>query len=329
VTAGASRFFWSLFSFLTRNTATDLLSIFAGNMFLSPNAVAALLGAVLALTSIDKACAHGSGHAAHENQPEDPAILSRSLFADSEGAEDAEVPARPCGTAALTSGEVKALASVVDAFYEGVQGPDRHRRLQKIMVPVNFIAIQNTGGLGAKPQQVIDQIVFLNNAFAPDFEFFLSTAQSPVNNNYYSNVNVDIPGGVQTQMKTQYKVGGKETLNIYALDPTDNQGGNIGGWAYYPWSNVGVLDGVVMDWTGVPGGGHFYFTQGDVSIECKSCWLVARISLFTTNKLMLLFPTGTVARSRGWSLAWTPPCVRRVRPKDSPSRRMCSTRRRC
>jgi hypothetical protein len=297
-------------------------------MFLSPNAVAALLGAVLALTSIDKACAHGSGHAAHEHQPEDPAILSRSLFVDSEGVEGAEVPARPCGTAALTSGEVKAIASMVDSFYQGAQGPDRHRRLQgKITVPTNFVTIKSTAGLGATPTQVTAQITFLNNAFAPDFEFVVTSNQVVVNDNYYSNVNVDIPGGVQTQMKTQLKVGGKETLSIYALDPTDNRGGNIGGWAYYPWSNVGVLDGVVMDWTGVPGGGHFYFTQGDVSIGRKNCWLVARISLFTANKLMLLFPTGTVARSRGWSLAWTPPCVRRVRPKDSPSRWMCCTRR--
>jgi hypothetical protein len=296
-----------------RSTATDLFSIFAGTMFLSPTVVAALLGAVLALTSIDKACAHGSGHAAHEHQPEDPAILSRGLVADSGGVEGAEVPARPCGTAALTSGEVKALAGVVDSFYQGAQGPDGHRRLQgKIMVPTNFVSIKSTTGLGATPAQVTAQMNFLNNAFAPDFEFVLTNNQVVVNDNYYSNVNVDIPGGVQTQMKTQYKVGGKETLSIYALDPTDNRGGNVGGWAYYPWSNAGVLDGVVMDWTGVPGGGNFYFTQGDVSTEYKSCWLVARISLFTTNKLLLLFRTGTVARSRGWSLAWTPPCVRRV-----------------
>jgi hypothetical protein len=241
-------------------------------MYSSSTAVAVLFGVVIVLTSIEKAHAHDLHHAVDEYQVEDPTIPSRGLFADSG---DAETPLRPCGTGTLTKSEVQAFAGMVDSFYQGEQGPDGHRRLQgKITVPVNFIAIKDTQGQGATPAQVIAQIDHLNTAFKPDFEFVLAYTKVVVDNNFYNNVDYDDEQKVvERQMKTLYKVGGKETLSIYATWPTDNMGGFVMGWAYYPSDpqGVGVLDGVVMRYSAVPNGGSFYFSEGDVSIENKSC----------------------------------------------------------
>jgi hypothetical protein len=114
------------------------------------------------------------------------------------------------------------------------------------------------------------QIEFLNNAFRPDFVFKLHTTQTEVNDDYFNNVNVnDRERVVERQMKEQYRRGGMETLNVYAVKPRSNTG-TTGGWAFYPMGNPGELDGVVMDYSGVPGGGHAYYTEGDVSIERNS-----------------------------------------------------------
>jgi hypothetical protein len=239
-------------------------------MFLSSSCVAALLGAVLALTSIEKAHAHGSNHTVDEQQLEDPTIPSRSLFADRGGAQASSGSFRRwCGTPDPTQIEVQSVARMVGSFYEGRrQGGDSQG---KITIPVNFVVFKSTAGLGATAEQTIAQMNALNLVFKPDFEFVLTKATVVTNDRFFSQVEYNDPlEVVEREMKTLYKIGGMETLNIYCvfLDPGVN-GDGPDGWATFPSDNKGVMDGVVISYKTFPGSSAD--VDGDVSIERKKC----------------------------------------------------------
>jgi Pregnancy-associated plasma protein-A len=267
-------------------------------MYLLFAAASALLGMLLAATPMD--CAHaGASHGDPKNSIALSVAKARSLmeengdFISPEGAGGAAQPTPSefpvCGTADRTKEEAVAFASMVDQYYEG------HDGLQEAFVDVNFVIIKHTDGRGATEPQVVAQIAWLNEAFKPDFVFSLKETQVVTNDNFFSNVNYDDPlKTVEMQMKTAHKRGGKETLSVYALDPTDNQGGHIGGWATYPQNSPSVLDGVVLDFTAVPGGGLPGNSEGDVSAQRKGSRTSREHSFFSTNKLLMLLLLGQV-----------------------------------
>jgi hypothetical protein len=208
-------------------------------MHLLSSTATALLGVLLGVASFDNACAHDSRGL-------------RGLMHDNTETGSSSIPR--CGSRARTENEVKAFSSMVKQFYEEAQqSPSGNRRLQEtIKIDVNFVILKSTTGLGATDEQVKAQIDVLNDAFRPDFAFNLTTTQVVTNDTYFFNVTQY--GPVETQMETDYKRGGRETLNVYALKPNEV---GLGGWAN---------GGVVMDYTGLPNGGHHVYSKGFVSV---------------------------------------------------------------
>jgi hypothetical protein len=238
-------------------------------MFRVSSTAAALLSAVLALVSIDDAYSCASHHEVKEHQLDDSTNAGtnlRSLIANNAGVSGTQFL---CGTPDRTKNEVRAFANMVDQFYQGSQGGNRRLQQQYIVIRVNFVAVQHTDGRGATQEQVDNQIFHLNAAYQPDFIFVVDKLQIVTDDNYFSNVDSDDPDRtVEKQMKTQYKLGGRETLSVYAVDPR-SKSGSIGGWAFFPSDDVGVMDGVVMRYSGITGGGDWYFSEGDVSIRSE------------------------------------------------------------
>jgi Pregnancy-associated plasma protein-A len=262
-------------------------------MFQISSAATALFGAVFALASIDNAYACALHHTADKHQSDDPPAGSvqvlRSLIEDNEGAPETKFI---CGTPDLAKNEVKAFANMVDQFYQGPPGsPGDSRSLQQpepIAVNVNFVNVRNSAGAGATNAQVNDQMSWLNGAFDPDFvQFKLVKLQEVINDNFFGTISYDDVGkAIETQMKMAHKIGGMETLSIYSVDTSLGGVSGIGGWAYYPAANAGVLDGVVILYSSLPGGGHRYWTQGDVSFEALH---VASCTQWIVSILMLLY----------------------------------------
>jgi hypothetical protein len=241
------------------------------------------LGALLALASFDdvSACAgHGAPSGQHNEDQEsqfppnvrgsrrlmeDGRQLSDEGFSDDFGSESNEK--HFCITPQPPEEEVVASMNMVKEFYEGLEGlPGGNRRLQNIVVPVNFVVISKTDGTGNITQaQIQNQIDFLTAAFAPDFQFSLTNTMFVTNNDYFNIV--DLQSANERAMKTAYRRGGKETLNVYSLQPlssTAPPGSVLGGYAYFPRSTLSIWDGVVMLYKGVPGGGDTYWSEGDV-----------------------------------------------------------------
>jgi hypothetical protein len=133
------------------------------------------------------------------------------------------------------------------------------RRLQEpIRVEVNFVNVKNTAGLGATEAQVRAQMDTLNAAFRPDFVFNLNATQDVTSDLFFGGINsTDGTRAVERQMKEAHRRGGRETLNVYAVDTLTTTGSN--GWAWYAMVDVGVLDGVVYDHSRVLAGGTVSF----------------------------------------------------------------------
>ncbi|HET9672532.1 MAG TPA: zinc metalloprotease [Actinomycetota bacterium] len=77
--------------------------------------------------------------------------------------------------------------------------------------------------------------------------------------------------GIDRKMKQTLKVGGLDTLNIY----TANLGHNLLGWAYLAQDaeQVGALDGVVVHYQSLPGGGFEIYSEGDTATHEVGHWL--------------------------------------------------------
>jgi hypothetical protein len=219
------------------------------NMLPHSSAAAAFLGVILALASFDNACAHESRGL-------------RGLMNDDEGSHAA------CGVPALTQTEVRAFNSMVDKFYQDAQSsPDGNRRLQQtITVDVNFVNVKSTAGLGATEADVRAQMDVLNEVFRPDFVFNYNSSQDVIDDNYFGGIDSSTFGGpVELQMKTEYRQGGLETLNIYSTNIMTN-GRRTSGWATFDPNDI-PRDGVVMEYATVPNGGD---SKGFVSIDRTS-----------------------------------------------------------
>jgi hypothetical protein len=246
-------------------------------MFLLFSTASVWLGILSTLACTENVYACGLNNTANDRHVDERGRSHRKLrgilednggFAFTAKVPDVERPA--CGSPKPTKNEVLALATTVDRFYreESLGG---NRRLQDtIVVNVNFVVVLATNGLGATQGLVLAQIDKLNDAFYPDFEFNLAEMQVVTSDQFFGGIDYNDPNrALEVQMKSAYKRGGMETLNVYAVDPV----GTIGGWAFYPYYNFGasdVLDGVVIDYTSLPGGGHWFFTEGAVSIEHAS-----------------------------------------------------------
>jgi hypothetical protein len=196
---------------------------------LSPTA-AALLGVLLALASVYNAFACSSYHTTNEHHLEDPSTVG--------GAHGPRGLVEEDGTTAETHGS-----------------PGGYRRLQQaITVNVNFVNFKNSAGEGATAAIIRAQMDVLNAAYGPDFVFNY-TVLDVTNDTYYGNIDSANSGNDPTeiQMKQQYKRGNMETMNVYAVSIFKPPLKLTQGWAFLPQVNAGFIDGIVLDWTSMPG----------------------------------------------------------------------------
>jgi Pregnancy-associated plasma protein-A len=145
-----------------------------------------------------------------------------------------------------------------------------NRPIGSVTVPVWVHVINRGAGIanGDVPQsQVTAQIQILNDAWANSaFRFQLAGTTRTTNAAWY-----DLSGeAAELAAKTALKRGGPETLNIYVAGLS----GGLLGYAYLASdaAGVGVLDGVVVLNTTLPGGTGVPYNEGDTGTHEVGHW---------------------------------------------------------
>ncbi len=144
------------------------------------------------------------------------------------------------------------------------------RPIGSVVVPV-WVHVINKGAGSANgdvPQAWVDaQIQVMNDAWAQTaFRFQLQGTTRTTNAAWY-----DLAGdAAERAAKTALKRGGPETMNIYVA----NLSGGLLGYAYYAEdaAAVGVLDGVVLLNSSLPGGSATPYNLGDTGTHEVGHW---------------------------------------------------------
>ena len=146
-----------------------------------------------------------------------------------------------------------------------------------VTVPVAFHVIRadlTAAGGNVTGRQIRRQIAVLNASYGGStggadtgFQFSLLSIDRTTNASWFK-----LNSGKERKVKTALKVGGPETLNIYSAD----LGNSLLGWAYLAQDadSVGVLDGVVVHYKSLPGGGWGPdYSGGDTATHEVGHWL--------------------------------------------------------
>ena len=144
-------------------------------------------------------------------------------------------------------------------------------------VQVSFHVIRKdltAAGGNVTKTQINQQIKVLNDSYGgltggarTGFQFHLKDVTRTTSAKWFHLS----PGNKELQMKTALKEGGPETLNIYTAD----LGQRLLGWSYFAQDAAlaGALDGVVIDFQALPGGGFTNYNQGDTATHEIGHWL--------------------------------------------------------
>jgi len=143
-----------------------------------------------------------------------------------------------------------------------------------IPVVVHVIRRDTTRPGGNVPDSMINnQISVLNKAYAGGtggaptaFQFQLNKINRVTNAAWYPIVN---GSKAERDMKGALREGGKETLNIY----TGELSNDLLGWATFPQNNLNSMDGVVILAESMPGGTAGPFAEGDTATHEVGHWL--------------------------------------------------------
>lgn len=148
--------------------------------------------------------------------------------------------------------------------------------LASVTIPVVVHVIQrdSTRAGGNIPDSMVtQQISVLNTAYsggtggAPTaFSFQLQKVQHVTNAAWYPIVQ---GSSAERQMKTSLREGGKNTLNIYLGELSDN----LLGWATFPKKKLDAMDGVVALNESLPGGTATNYNEGDTGTHEIGHWL--------------------------------------------------------
>jgi hypothetical protein len=143
-----------------------------------------------------------------------------------------------------------------------------------IPVVVHVIAENTTRAGGYIPDSMIQQqITVLNNSFsgatggaATAFAFTLQAITRNVRPAWYPIVD---GSSAERTMKSTLRRGGKETLNIYTGELSDD----LLGWATFPQRRLNSYDGVVVLAESLPGGTAGIYSLGDTGTHEVGHWL--------------------------------------------------------
>jgi hypothetical protein len=144
-----------------------------------------------------------------------------------------------------------------------------------IPVVVHVIQENSTRAGGNIPNSMItDQMSVLNDAYnggaeggAPTaFQFTLQSINRVTNPSWYPIV---YGSQAEKQMKAALRVGGKNTLNVYLGELSDD----LLGWATFPQRKLTTFDGVVALNESLPGGTVTPYNLGDTATHEVGHWL--------------------------------------------------------
>jgi hypothetical protein len=160
-----------------------------------------------------------------------------------------------CAARHVSEEELAQVDRVTGAYLKGPGGTP------SVQVPVYFHVINRGKGVengDISGKMINDQISVLNNSFASTgFQFQLVEVTRTTNPEWF-----EMMPGTEAELaaKTALRRGGAESLNIYTANP----GGAYLGWAYYPFDypEAGVLDGVVVLYSSLPGGSAAPYNLG-------------------------------------------------------------------
>ncbi|MEU1884294.1 zinc metalloprotease [Micromonospora rifamycinica] len=148
--------------------------------------------------------------------------------------------------------------------------------LAPISIPVVVHVIQrdSTRAGGNIPDSMINsQISVLNQAYsgatggaATGFTFQLQKINRVTNASWYPIVQ---GSSGERAMKTQLRTGGKNTLNMYLGELSDD----LLGWATFPKRTLDVMDGVVVLGESLPNGTATNYNLGDTGTHEVGHWL--------------------------------------------------------
>ncbi|WP_109508215.1 zinc metalloprotease [Nocardioides speluncae] len=144
-------------------------------------------------------------------------------------------------------------------------------------IPVVFHVVTGRKGVGnVSDATIAEQIDVLNAGFAgvenpgvaanTGFTFHLQQTKRWNNSRWFSRT--DTPN-VESEMKSQTRVGDAGTLNVWSVDI-----GGLGFATFPSWySSDPELDGVVIDYTSVPGGSATNFDKGKTLTHEVGHWM--------------------------------------------------------
>jgi hypothetical protein len=171
--------------------------------------------------------------------------------------------------------------------FQAANGNKMPRPTNTVNITIHWHVITNTSNQGnLTDQQIASQIAVLNMAYSGQdvggpgqgpaerptantaFRFVLGSIDRTANDTWYNMY----PGSqAESQAKNALYKGTKRDLNVYSAD----LGGGLLGWATFPWdypSNL-KLDGIVILYSSVPGGGAVPYDLGDTATHEIGHWL--------------------------------------------------------
>jgi len=146
---------------------------------------------------------------------------------------------------------------------------DFSTREAAVVIPVYFHVITNGSAGYLSSQDVAAQMNVLNDAYAG-----LGVSFNLVSTDYTNNAawfTMAYGSTAESQAKNALRKGTASALNVY----TANLGGGLLGWATFPWdyTKKPKMDGVVLLFSSLPGGGAVPYDEGDTGTHEVGHWM--------------------------------------------------------
>lgn len=177
-----------------------------------------------------------------------------------------------CGVPQAPQDVVNAVQGVVNAqrALRGIGAAPQRPKDSFVPVAVHVVASSETQG-NISDEDILGQVDVLNASYAATgtpYQFYVASVDRVIDP---LGAAMTIGSPEEAAVKSQLRLGGPETLNLYFADPPD---GTLG-WATFPWSYEGEpsLDGVVIAYQTVPNGAYTPYDQGITAVHEVGHWL--------------------------------------------------------
>lgn len=180
-----------------------------------------------------------------------------------------------CATKDLDETTASQIQASLDQFN---RGRGQIRKSGSVTVPVYFHVVNKGKGIanGDVPMSMLRaQIDVLNESYSgatgganTPYRFVLAGVDRTTNVAWF---NAGMDSAAEREMKSALHIGNAGVLNFY----TNNAGGNLLGWATFPFSYAAdpLMDGVVCLYSSLPGGSEVPYNEGDTGTHEVGHWL--------------------------------------------------------